>query len=437
MNEHDAREELRTLRRANEELAFLNDLSMSVGLAFDFEGIAKTIIGKSIRAVGAEQGNISLLEPDEWGSATLVRSTISHGGAANLSLDQILTGWMIINKKPLNLPEPQADDRFKGVRWDTTVRNLVSVPLLVKSDLIGILTVFNKSEPAGFTSGDLRLLGIIAAYSAQIVENARLHGIEQLHEELKATQTELIHSKKMAALGSLVAGLVHEINTPIGVIKSTSDVSRRCLEKMTVVLQSGSKDIEGLDTLARHFDTLSDNDRVIADACDRISKIIRELKSFAQLDTAGIQEYDIHDGLESTLALLEHQLAERIKVVKDLGEIPGVKCSPAEINQVFMHLLTNAIDAIEDNGVITVKTRGREGDVMIVIEDTGCGIPAGKMTGLFDPAFSQKGSRVKAGIGLFTSSNIVRKHGGRLEAASIEGKGSIFTVTLPAAGPSD
>jgi len=431
MNGRDIQEELKTLRRANEELAFLNDLSMSISLAFDFEQIAKTIIGKSIRAVGAEQGNISLLEHDEMSSTTLVRSTISHGGRQELCVNQVLIGWMIINNKPLNLPDPRADKRFTGVKWEAAVRNMACVPLLVKSELIGILTVFNTPTITGFTSGDLRLLTIIAAYSAQIVENARLHGIEQLHEELKATQAELIQSKKMAALGALVAGFVHEINTPIGAIKSTCDVSRRCLERMMEGLRSSREGIEALEMIVEHSNALEDNDRVIAEACDRVIKIIRELRSFAQLDAAGIQDYDVHDGLESTLFLLEHRLGGRIQVEKEFGEVPRIRCSPAEINQVFMHLLTNAIEAMGGDGKLTIKTLSRGTDVIIVFEDTGCGIPASKMSRLFDPAFSRKGARVKAGLGLFTSSNILRKHGGRVEAKSTEGEGSVFTVIIP------
>jgi len=422
--------EIEKLRRANEELAFLNDLSESIGLTFDFEDIIRTIIKKSIREVKAEQGSIVLVDDEELGSETLVRSIATLGGARTFSLDQVLIGWMVINKKPLNLSDPQQDVRFKGFRWDESIRSIACVPLLIKSALIGVLTVFNKQDGAAFTENDLRLLTIIATHSAQMVENARLYGVEQLHEELKATQTQLIQSKKMASLGALVAGLVHELNTPIGAIRSANDVSARCVRKTRDILTS-RQDIGAAEKLDSYLGTLENDNRVIADASGRISTIINSLKSFAQLDAADFQEFDLHEGIDCTLTLLEHDLGDRIDVVRQYGTIPRATCNPAEINQVFMHLLTNAIHAIEGSGQITIRTGAAAGTIHIHIADTGTGIPERQMRQLFEPVFSQKGPRVKAGLGLFICSNIIEKHGGRIEVDSDVGTGSTFTVILP------
>ncbi|UCG52143.1 MAG: GAF domain-containing sensor histidine kinase [Candidatus Latescibacterota bacterium] len=431
MNTKELQKEIEKLKRANEELAFLNDLSRSVSLTFEFEEIIRAVIGKSIRAVDAEQGSIVLVEDEGATPETLVRSMISLGGIEPYGLDRAFVGWMVLNKKPLILIDPRTDKRLKGVRWDETIRSVACVPLVIQTRLIGILTVFNKKDVGGFTEDDLRLLTIIAGYSAQIVENARLHGVEQLHEELKATQTQLIQSKKMAALGALVAGLVHEINTPVGTIKSANDVSARCIGKIENLLSAGDDHGEIVEKIATYLKTLQKDTDVIAVANDRISKIITGLKSFAQLDATEVREFDLHEGLESTLTLLEQELGERIDVVKTYGEIPWVTGSPAEINQVFMHLLTNAIQVIDGRGTITIRT-SIDGDfVKVQIADTGPGIPEKKVSRLFDPVFSKKGPRVKAGLGLFTCSNIVEKHGGRIEVESAVGKGAVFTVVLP------
>ncbi|MFC1724064.1 GAF domain-containing SpoIIE family protein phosphatase [candidate division KSB1 bacterium] len=174
------------LKRAVDELAFLNDLSRAIGASFNSGEIMQNIIRKSIRAINAEQGAICLVaEEEEAEMRTLVRSMVSHGSGRAFSLDQCFLGWMQLNKKPLNITNPQNDERFPGVKWDDTVRNVACVPLIVKSKLTGILSMFNKKGNSNFTDDDLRLLTIIAAQSAQIVENARLYEDEQAFLKLQ------------------------------------------------------------------------------------------------------------------------------------------------------------------------------------------------------------------------------------------------------------
>lgn len=173
------------LRRAVDELAILNDLSLSIGGSLDSEKIMRSIIGKSIRSLDAEQGDITLVDEDEFNpSQTLVRSMISSNKNEPLHLNQNLIGWMQIHKKPLIINDPASDKRFRNVNWDSSIHCVLSAPLMAKSRLIGILTVYNKIQGnnSGFTESDQRLLSIIAAQSAQVVENARLY------EEEKALQ---------------------------------------------------------------------------------------------------------------------------------------------------------------------------------------------------------------------------------------------------------
>ncbi len=183
-------EENRRLRRAVEELTILNDLARAIGASHNSQEIMNTIIRRSLRAVNAEQGVITLVdEKANQPMKTLIRTMVSSAEHQPLHLNQSLLGWMYLNKRPLLINDPAADDRFKGVRWDDTVRSLLCAPLLIKSELKGVLTVYNKRGATVFTEEDQRLLAIIAGQSSQIIETARLYEEEQalvhMREELR------------------------------------------------------------------------------------------------------------------------------------------------------------------------------------------------------------------------------------------------------------
>ncbi|TVR15083.1 MAG: GAF domain-containing protein [Balneolaceae bacterium] len=189
------------LRRAVDELAILNDLALAIGGSLDSEKIMRSIIGKSIRALGAEQGDITLIDVNHANpTQTLVRSMISTSEHSPLHLNQNLLGWMQINKKPLMINEPGNDERFKNVKWDSTIKSVLSAPLMARSKLIGILSIYNKRNDSDsvFSESDQRLLAIIAAQSAQVVENARLYEEEEAYRFMRR-ELELASSiqKKM------------------------------------------------------------------------------------------------------------------------------------------------------------------------------------------------------------------------------------------------
>lgn len=180
------REENHRLRKAVDELSILNDLAMDIGGNVNSEKVMRSIISRSIRAVGAEQGDITLVDNHSDRSGhTLVRSMVSSAGQSPLHLDQNLLGWMQIHKQSLVLNDPCNDKRFREVKWDPFIQSVLSAPLMVKSRLIGILTVYNKKENEGFTDSDRRLLSIIASQSAQVVENVRLYEEEQDYREMQ------------------------------------------------------------------------------------------------------------------------------------------------------------------------------------------------------------------------------------------------------------
>jgi len=257
--------------------------------------------------------------------------------------------------------------------------------------------------------------------------------LEQTLDQLNATQAQLIQSGKMVALGQLVAGIAHEINTPIGAIKSAADVFERVTAKVMQILESDEvpDNIKNNKELLAAIEALKQNTQNTVIGTDRILKIIHSLKNFTRLDEASFQKANIHDGLDSTLTLLEHDIKDGIRVVKEYGLIPEIYCYPNELNQVFMNLLMNGLQAIKEKGTLTIKTQTDDGHIKIKISDTGKGIPQEKIEQLFEPGFTNKHSRVRMRTGLYTSYNIVHKHKGAIKVESELGNGTSFIISIP------
>lgn len=207
-------EENRRLRRAVEELSVLNDLARAIGASLNSQEIMRTIVHRSLRAINAEQGVITLVDAHaSEPMKTLIRTAVSSAAYSPYHFNQSLLGWMHLNKKPLTLNDPRNDDRFKGVKWDDSVNSLLCVPMVIKGELKGVLTVYNKKGDGLFTDDDQRLLAIIAAQSAQVVENARLYESEQdflrMKEEIRLAsriQNDLLPKQVPEVPGYDIAG---------------------------------------------------------------------------------------------------------------------------------------------------------------------------------------------------------------------------------------
>lgn len=214
-------EENRRLRRAVEELSVLNELAAAIGALNSSEEVIRKIISRSLRAVGAEQGVITLIdEQPDMPMKTLVRTQVSSSDHGQFHFNQALLGWIILNKKPLMVNHPGSDERFKGVTWDRSIHSVLCVPMLTRSALKGVLTVYNKKGENGFTDGDQRLLAIIAQQSAQVVENARLYEEERallkVQEEYKLAsqiQSDLLPKGPPKLSGYDVAGATFPART--------------------------------------------------------------------------------------------------------------------------------------------------------------------------------------------------------------------------------
>jgi signal transduction histidine kinase len=283
---------------------------------------------------------------------------------------------------------------------------------------------------------------------------------DALHH-LKESEAQLIQSEKMSSLGQMVAGVAHEINTPLAYVKNSLGTVAEKLpelgtalsetEQLLTLLQAG--DGANPEQLARQFSVVSQhvstlksrdvvkelsglvNDGVYGTG--QMAEIVGNLRDFSRLDRSKVTRFNLNDGLTSTLLLAKH-LLKSVTVERQFGEIPAIVCSPSQINQVFLNLITNAAQAMDNaRGTITLTTR-REGEGVVVdMLDNGRGIPPEVLPKIFDPFFSTKEIGKGTGLGLSISYKIIQQHGGRIDVKSEVGKGTRFTVHLPLKPPAD
>ncbi len=250
--------------------------------------------------------------------------------------------------------------------------------------------------------------------------------LDNAYSKLRETQTQLVQNEKMASLGMLVAGVAHEINNPLGAINCNVDLYKNIISKLKKT-QSVIEDSSALELVSKLENANTTN--IIA--CDRILDIVKSLRNFARLDESEYKEADIHAGIDCTLILLGNKLKNRVDVVKEYGNVPPITCYPNQLNQVFMNLLANAIDAIPDSGTIWITTYSDERFAHVKIRDTGNGIETDNIKKIFDPGFTTKGVGVGTGLGLSIVYNIIEKHSGKISVTSEIDKGTEFHIQFP------
>ncbi|MEA5471621.1 ATP-binding protein [Spirulina sp. 06S082] len=265
-------------------------------------------------------------------------------------------------------------------------------------------------------------------------------------ETLQETQTQLIQTEKMSSLGEMVAGVAHEINNPVNFIHGNITHAQGYLGDLFDLLalyresypdlKSEIQDkIEAID-----FDFLqSDFPRILTSmrtGTERIKEIVNSLRNFSRLDESEIKDIDLHEGIDSTLIILSSKIKQGIEIIKDYGDLPKISCYPAQLNQVFLNLIVNGIDALLSSEIepkqITIRTCGTgEEEIQISIKDNGSGIPETILNKIFNPFFTTKPIGQGTGLGLAICYRIIEKHGGKIEVISEVGRGTQFTITLP------
>lgn len=252
-------------------------------------------------------------------------------------------------------------------------------------------------------------------------------------EELRRTQMRLAQSERMASLSRLVAGVAHEMNNPVGAVQSIAESMTTAVERLKTKARDNNDAIEA--EWERFFAFAEDAGRVLRAGTKKITHVVEDLRKFARLDEAVLQRTDLNNELDETVNLLRGILKPGVEVRREFGELPEILCYPAQLNQVFLNLLVNANDAVGERGTIVLGTAARDGRVRIEIGDDGGGIPEEYVEKVFEPGFTTKGAGVGTGLGLAICYRIVQEHGGEITVSSAVGKGSTFTIDLPARSP--
>ena len=277
----------------------------------------------------------------------------------------------------------------------------------------------------------------------------------QANSDIREAQNQLIQSEKLASIGQLAAGVAHEINNPIGFISNNVEMLQRYLADYGKVLKMleglkksiGQGDMEKAKSVISQMDqfeqeidlayVINDIDKLLQNTqrgIERVQKIVMDLRTFAREGNDVIESVKIEEIIDSILSIVHNELKYKAELKKDYGDTPLIQCRAQRLGQVFINLLINAVQAIEEKGTIEIKTYKQDGHVCIDIKDTGKGIESGNLRKIFDPFFTTKPVGQGTGLGLSVSYEIIKKHGGEIKVESTLGKGTRFTVILPVEG---
>ncbi|MEQ8466280.1 MAG: ATP-binding protein [Coleofasciculus sp. E1-EBD-02] len=336
-----------------------------------------------------------------------------------------------------------------------TVTHVASA--IVKESNLEIRTPVTTNDEVGSLATSLNQLVQWVDDSTQDLELARqtleqrveerTQELTQALRELQHTQAQLIQQEKMSSLGQMVAGIAHEINNPINFIYGNLDYAKRSINDLLILLELYRQEYPQPNGAIQEQSEAMDLDFLIADmpkmlsslksGAERIQEVVLSLRNFCRLDEAQLKRADIHEGLENTLLLVGHRIQPNINLVKKYSQLPRIDCYPAQLNQAFINIISNAIDALEEvqgKAIPTIVIRSETIDnrwIRVSVWNNGAAIPEEVKERIFDPFFTTKSVGKGTGMGLAICYQIVKKHQGKIEVTSEPEKGTEFAITLP------
>jgi signal transduction histidine kinase len=346
----------------------------------------------------------------------------------------VITDWMMPDVDGLELIR-----RIRGIHRPGYVHATLLTARSQKEDLVeGMEAGADDFLTKPFDRDELR----VRLRAAERLVNLEQSLAEQ-NRILRETQAALVQTEKLASLGQLAAGIAHEINNPIAYVTNNLVVIRRDTQAALAALDAhrrgDSAEAARLEQEAdigyfrENFTRTCDK---TLEGLHRVRDIVRNLRDFARLDEAEFKEADLNDAIRSTIEIVQHQIkAKSIRLESESNPLPPVLCHPGKINQVFLNLLMNAIQACARGGVVATRTRAEPEGIVIEVQDNGCGISPAHRSRVFEPFFTTKPVGQGTGLGLSVSFGIVRDHGGAIEVDSEVGSGSTFRVRLPLKPP--
>ncbi|MEG4622953.1 AAA family ATPase [Microcoleus sp. w1-18aA5] len=427
-----------------------------------------------LKTSGAETCALLLPHQDEWQIRAITHLNPDNELPTTLLQTQPIDGSAVIPLKLVYYVKHTLETvvieggktNIPGLMNDCTLQyqsqSMLCSPIVDRGNLVAILYLEHRSTKGVFTRDRLLVLNFLCTQAAISLENARLYQQAQDYaHQVEQSQLQLVQSEKMSALGNLVAGVAHEINNPVGFISGNIHEAIAAVKDLTKYLQVYQEKFphpgDEIEQIAVELDIeylVEDLPKMLNSmqiGCDRIQGISTSLRTFSRADKDYKVPFNIHDGINSTILILKHRLKANeqrpaIEVVKEYGNLPSVDCFPGQLNQVFMNILANAIDAVEESNreaglekiknpanCITIRTEMKSSEwVTIRIYDNGPGISDEIKGHIFDHLFTTKGVGKGTGLGLAIARQIVvEKHSGMLEVNSTLGRGTEFTISLP------
>ncbi|MBN3962740.1 ATP-binding sensor histidine kinase [Nostoc sp. NMS8] len=469
------------------DLATILKASQSLSSEIELDKLLSTLLEVVLESAGADKCALLMPSGERWviealsqleqPSIILRRLPFDDGQTVPVTLINRVKNTLTLTVIENAVVEPTLAADPYIIRHSP--KSILCAPILNQGKLIGILYLENNLTVGAFTSDRLQVLKLLTTQAAISLENAQLyrqleeysHTLEQKVEErtqeitrsytqlestlekLYSTQAKLIQAEKMSGLGQLVAGIAHEINNPINFIYGNLEPASEYVASLIELNNLYQKyypqplpeiaakitEIE-LEFLVNDLQKLLSSMRTGA---DRIRQIVLSLRNFSRLDESEIKSVDIHSGIDSTLLILQHRLknnskSSEITVIREYANMPLVNCYASALNQVFIHLINNAIDALQElkvNRTLTIRIRTEFSEskkVLIRIADNGVGMSESVQNKMFNPFFTTKPIGSATGLGLSTSySIVVEKHGGQLSCISKLGEGTEFFVEIP------
>lgn len=418
--------DLKALQALYQRLLTVYRISNDLGVVVDLNKLLHRILELVLSVIKADRGFIMLVDEESKElvlQAVYKRPDLKEDEA--ISLSKTIAQQVIQTGESLIISDAGQDERFKEAQSIVFqgIRSTMCVPIKTKDKILGILYVDTKGKVISFSKADLEMLTAISHQASVAIDNAQLFAdVKKANQELKQQQDQLIEAEKLSALGKLASGVAHEINNPMTSIMGYSELTVSELKRQPFTEKETKECLEFVE--------------IVLSEAHRCQSIVQTLLQFGRRTKEETVLLDLNKPIEAALLVAKFHIGKsRVEIIKELAPgLPQISANANQLQQVFLNLIVNARDAMEKGGTLKITSRKIDDHwVEVSFADTGCGIPEDKLEMIFKPLYTTKEEGKGTGLGLSITQDIVERHKGKIEVKSIVGKGTTFTIQLPAA----